>query len=187
MGEVVHGDYRRWVNPETLDSVTNYEGYKGLYSSLAETELFRDRLCAQPPVRPGGLYPVCRCITLPITTMSTGWQAGWANPAHLYPLYLLLFTHAGRAFHLLRQRMGLASEAHASRGQALRLAWSWASCSAAQPSRTCQRTSPAWPPYARACLPYAAGITPSCMLLLNNWPLPVPPLSRQWSSLSILR
>jgi len=34
MGEVVHGDYRQWTNPETLDSVTNYEAYKGLYSSL---------------------------------------------------------------------------------------------------------------------------------------------------------
>ena len=25
MGEVIHGDYRNWVNAETLDSVTNYE------------------------------------------------------------------------------------------------------------------------------------------------------------------
>ena len=29
-GEIVHGDYRHWANPETLDSVTNYEAYKGL-------------------------------------------------------------------------------------------------------------------------------------------------------------
>lgn len=35
MGEVIHGDYRRWANPVTLDTVTNYECYKGLYSSHA--------------------------------------------------------------------------------------------------------------------------------------------------------
>jgi glycosidase len=34
MGEVVHGDYRQWANPRTLHTVTNYEAYKGLYSSL---------------------------------------------------------------------------------------------------------------------------------------------------------
>ena len=34
MGEIIHGDYNRWANPEMLDSVTNYECYKGLYSSF---------------------------------------------------------------------------------------------------------------------------------------------------------
>ncbi|MDJ8954076.1 DUF1653 domain-containing protein, partial [Clostridium perfringens] len=34
MGEIVHGDYRQWANPEALHSVTNYEAYKGLWSSL---------------------------------------------------------------------------------------------------------------------------------------------------------
>ena len=29
MGEVIHGDYKKWANPEMLDSVTNYEVYKG--------------------------------------------------------------------------------------------------------------------------------------------------------------
>ena len=33
MGEIIHGDYKRWANPEMLDSVTNYECYKGIYSS----------------------------------------------------------------------------------------------------------------------------------------------------------
>ena len=31
MGEVIHGDYTRWANPKSLDSVTNYECYKGNY------------------------------------------------------------------------------------------------------------------------------------------------------------
>ena len=32
MGEVIHGDYSRWVNDEMLHSVTNYELSKGLWS-----------------------------------------------------------------------------------------------------------------------------------------------------------
>lgn len=34
IGEMLHGDYTQLVNPEMLDSVTNYECYKGLYSSF---------------------------------------------------------------------------------------------------------------------------------------------------------
>ena len=34
LGETLHGDYNKWMNPEMLDSVTNYECYKGLYSSF---------------------------------------------------------------------------------------------------------------------------------------------------------
>lgn len=33
IGEMLHGDYNELVNEELLDSVTNYECYKGLYSS----------------------------------------------------------------------------------------------------------------------------------------------------------
>lgn len=33
MGEIIHGDYNRWANPEMFDSVTNYECYKGIHSS----------------------------------------------------------------------------------------------------------------------------------------------------------
>ena len=34
IGEMLHGDYTQLVNPDLLDSVTNYECYKGLYSSF---------------------------------------------------------------------------------------------------------------------------------------------------------
>lgn len=33
MGEVIHGDYGRWVAPGMLHSVTNYELHKGIYSA----------------------------------------------------------------------------------------------------------------------------------------------------------
>ena len=34
LGEMIHGDYKRIVNPVMLDSATNYECYKGLYSAF---------------------------------------------------------------------------------------------------------------------------------------------------------
>lgn len=34
MGETLHGDYNRWMNDGACHSVTNYECYKGLYSSF---------------------------------------------------------------------------------------------------------------------------------------------------------
>ncbi len=40
MGEIIHGDYSRWANPEMLDSTTNYECYKGLYSSHNDKNYF---------------------------------------------------------------------------------------------------------------------------------------------------
>ena len=40
VGELLHGDYSRWVNPEMLHSATNYECYKGLYSSFNSMNLF---------------------------------------------------------------------------------------------------------------------------------------------------
>ncbi len=40
LGEAVHGDYNRLVNSEMLDSVTNYECYKGMYSSFNDKNMF---------------------------------------------------------------------------------------------------------------------------------------------------
>jgi len=40
MGEIIHGDYNRWVNNNMLDSVINYECYKGLYSSHNDKNYF---------------------------------------------------------------------------------------------------------------------------------------------------
>ncbi|MBC5658516.1 alpha-amylase [Anaerosacchariphilus sp. NSJ-68] len=64
MGEVIHGDYARWVNDETLHSVTNYELWKGLYSGHNDHNYFeiahtiRRQFDAN-----GGIYRGCRLYT----------------------------------------------------------------------------------------------------------------------------
>ena len=40
MGEVIHGDYIRWANAETLHSVTNYHLHKALYSGYNDHNFF---------------------------------------------------------------------------------------------------------------------------------------------------
>ena len=40
IGETIHGDYNQIVNDEMLDSCTNYECYKGLYSSFNSMNMF---------------------------------------------------------------------------------------------------------------------------------------------------
>jgi len=56
LGEIIHGDYRKWANPSTLDSVTNYECYKGLYSSHAEANFFEIAWSLNRQFGPQGLY-----------------------------------------------------------------------------------------------------------------------------------
>src|SRR5699024_7862168 len=40
MGEVIHGEYGRWVNGDMLHSVTNYELHKSIYSGLNDHNFF---------------------------------------------------------------------------------------------------------------------------------------------------
>ena len=95
LGEVVHGDYSRWANPQTLDSTTNYEAYKGLYSSLVDKNYFEIAYSLNREFGPGGLYR-----GLPLYNFADNHDvdrvaAKLPDPALLYPLYLLLFTMPG--------------------------------------------------------------------------------------------
>ena len=95
MGEVVHGDYRRWANLETLHSVTNYECYKGLYSSLVDKNYFEIAYALNRQFGEGGLYR-----SLPLYNFVDNHDVNrvasqLTNPAHLFPLYCLLFGMPG--------------------------------------------------------------------------------------------
>jgi glycosidase len=56
MGEVIHGDYNRWANAESLDSVTNYECYKGIYSSHNDKNYFEIAYSLNRLFGAGGIY-----------------------------------------------------------------------------------------------------------------------------------
>lgn len=56
MGEIIHGDYRVWANDEMLDSVTNYECWKGIYSSHNDKNYFEIAYSLKRQFGQGGLY-----------------------------------------------------------------------------------------------------------------------------------
>lgn len=95
MGEVIHGDYRRWANPEGLDSVTNYEVYKGLYSSHAERNYFEIAYSLNRQFGEGGLYRGLDLFTFADNHDVNRVASNLPAPAQLYPLYCLLFTMPG--------------------------------------------------------------------------------------------
>ncbi|NTU79200.1 MAG: alpha-amylase [Chloroflexales bacterium] len=95
MGEQVHGDYRRLAGPEMLDSATNYEVYKGLYSSLNDRNYFEVAYALNRQFGPQGLYR-----GLPLYNFADNHDVNRVatllrEPAHLVPLYALLFTIPG--------------------------------------------------------------------------------------------
>ncbi|MCL2126923.1 MAG: alpha-amylase family glycosyl hydrolase [Treponema sp.] len=91
MGEVVAGDYARWVNEGVLHSVTNYILYKSLFSSHNDDNLYELAYCVQNSV-PGNGLPL-------YTFLDNHDQPRIASvvnsQAHLKTLYALLFTLPG--------------------------------------------------------------------------------------------
>ena len=59
IGEILGGDYRQIMNPEMCHSVTNYECYKGIYSSFNSMNMFEinSSLERQFGTDPWDLYP----------------------------------------------------------------------------------------------------------------------------------
>jgi glycosidase len=95
MGEVIQGDYRRWANRETLDSVTNYEAYKGLYSSLVDKNYFEIAYALNRQFGANGIYRDLPLYNFVDNHDVNRVASNLHNPAHLYPLYCLLFTMPG--------------------------------------------------------------------------------------------
>ncbi len=55
-GEITNGDYNRWANDNTLDSVTNYEVYKALYSCHNDRNYFEFAHSIDRQHGPYGIY-----------------------------------------------------------------------------------------------------------------------------------
>ncbi len=95
LGEAIHGDYRRLACADMLDSVTNYECYKGLYSSLNDQNYFEIAYAINRQSGENGLYRDTPLYTFVDNHDVSRVASMLHNPAHLYPLYALLFTMPG--------------------------------------------------------------------------------------------
>lgn len=95
VGELIHGDYRTWANAEMLDSTTNYECYKGLYSSHVDRNYFEIAYSLQRQFGPQGIYRGLSLYAFCDNHDVDRVASRLADPAHLYPLHCLLFTMPG--------------------------------------------------------------------------------------------
>ncbi len=96
MGEVIHGDYNRWVNEGTLHSVTNYHLHKALYSGHNDHNYFEiahtvKRLYEMGGSRPEGLKLYNFVDNHDVERIYTK----LTNKAHFTPVHILLYTLPG--------------------------------------------------------------------------------------------
>lgn len=95
MGEIIHGDYNRWANPDMLDSVTNYECAKGLYSSHNDRNYFEIAHSLARQFGPGGIYKNL-CLYNFVDNHDVNRLASvLRNERHLENVYTLLYTMPG--------------------------------------------------------------------------------------------
>jgi cyclomaltodextrinase len=120
VGEVVHGDYRHWANAETLDSVTNYECYKGLYSSHVDRNYFEIGYSLNRQFGPDGLYTDLLLYNFADNHDVNRVASNLTNSAHLYPLYCLLFTMPGVPSIYYGSEWGIAGKKANGNDRALR-------------------------------------------------------------------
>ena len=97
VGELLHGDYNQWVNGQMLHSCTNYECYKGLYSSLNDLNLFEiaHSLKRQFGPDPWCLYRGKHLLSFVDNHDVTRAASILREPRHLPVLYGLLFGMPG--------------------------------------------------------------------------------------------
>ncbi len=97
LGELLHGDYARWVNPEMLDSATNYECYKGLYSSFNSLNMFeichslKNQFGPEQWCRYRGMHLFSFVDNHDVSRIASVLQ----NEKHLPLIYALLFAMPG--------------------------------------------------------------------------------------------
>ena len=95
LGEVIHGDYTRWVNNEMLHSVTNYWLHKALYSGHNDHNYFEIA------------HTVKRCTDMGIHIANAFYNfvdnhdvariiTKLNKKAHFFPVHVLLYTLPGK-------------------------------------------------------------------------------------------
>lgn len=95
MGEIIHGDYNRWANKESLDSVTNYECYKGIYSSHNDKNYFEIAYSLNRMFGNGGIYKDL-CLYNFVDNHDVNRLASTLKiQEYLYNVYTILYTMPG--------------------------------------------------------------------------------------------
>lgn len=95
MGEIIHGDYKQYANNEMLDSVTNYECWKGIYSSHNDHNYFEINYAMKRQWGQGGIYEGIYLYNFIDNHDVNRIASLLKEPDNIYPVYTLLFTMPG--------------------------------------------------------------------------------------------
>ncbi len=95
LGEMIHGNYNDIANPAMLNSATNYECYKGLYSSLNEENYFEIAYALNRQFGTNGIYKNIPLYNFADNHDTDRVASSVAENRKLFLLYALLFTMPG--------------------------------------------------------------------------------------------
>ena len=95
MGEIIHGDYKMWANPDMMHSVTNYECWKGIYSSHNDKNYFEIAHSLRRQFAKGGIYENLRLYNFLDNHDVNRIASLLKNPADLENAYTMLFCMPG--------------------------------------------------------------------------------------------
>ncbi|MBN1537666.1 MAG: cyclomaltodextrinase [Anaerolineales bacterium] len=140
LGEMIHGDYTRLANHQLIDSVTNYECYKGLYSSHVDKNFFEIAYALNRQFGKGGIYHDLPLYNFVDNHDVNRVASQLTDPAHLTTLYTLLFTMPGVPSIYYGSEFGLTGKKESHSDAALRPCLNLSQLQAACP----QPTLPAW-------------------------------------------
>lgn len=95
IGEMIHGDYNSIVGKGLLDSATNYECYKGIYSSFNSENMFEIEYSLNRQFGNGGIYKDLPLYSFVENHDVIRLASVLTDPNHLKLAYGLLFTMPG--------------------------------------------------------------------------------------------
>jgi glycosidase len=95
MGEIIHGDCREWIDNKLLDSATNYECYKGIYSSLNDQNYFEIAYSLNRLFGEQGIYRNYKLYNFLDNHDVNRIRSILNNKAHIYNAVILLFSIPG--------------------------------------------------------------------------------------------
>ena len=114
LGETMFGDYNRWMNDQACDTVTNYEVYKGLWSSMNAANMHEVAyaLDRQSGSQPWDLYTNKHLLNFADNHDVPRVATQLDDPAQLPALYGILFGMRGVPCVYYGSEWGIEGEQH---------------------------------------------------------------------------
>jgi cyclomaltodextrinase len=95
VGELIHGDYRNWVVDHLLHSCTNYELYKGIWSSHKDQNFHEIAWTLKRQFADGGVYQGKSLYNFVDNHDVNRLRSNLEDNRHLYTSYIMLFAVPG--------------------------------------------------------------------------------------------